>query len=391
MRPILQEDVMTAAPHLDVDPFSPRVRGLTEIDHTRAALRAAGPVVRVNAPAGGTAWIITDDAVARAALVDPRIVKDPAFAPEGWDGATAGLEPTAAEHLSLTTTDGPAHARLRAAHAPLFAARRMTAHHPTIVATARELLTGLAGAPQPVDLVAEFTTRYPLTVVCDLLGVPRERVDEGAEACRTMMTSYPADFDAVLGAFARLAGAALAAGRPGLAAELRDRFPDGTDEAELHYLLFGLIFAGQLTTDAALGSLLARELVGELDPAGEPDVAVRETLRAHPPVTVTLWRFTTCELELAGAVLPARAPVLVDIAGIGTAAGRSGPQDLVFGAGHHYCLGAQLAQLELRAALEVLRSDFPAARLAVPPGELRRLDGGVTGNRIVALPVSLTG
>jgi hypothetical protein len=41
---------------------------------------------------------------------------------------------------------------------------------------------------------------------------------------------------------------------------------------------------------------------------------------------------------------------------------------------------------------EVLRANYPAARLAVPSQQLRRTDfGGTLGNRIVALPVSLTG
>ena len=70
-------------------------------------------------------WIVTDEAVARAVLVDPRIAKDPAWAPTAWDPQVAGLEPPAAAQPSLTTFDGPAHAALRQAHAPLFTARRL--------------------------------------------------------------------------------------------------------------------------------------------------------------------------------------------------------------------------------------------------------------------------
>ena len=82
-------------------------RGIDEPDPVRAALRAAGPVVRVGAPAGGSAWIVTDEAVARAALVDPRITKDPAWAPTAWDPQVAGLEPPAAAQPSLTTVRRP--------------------------------------------------------------------------------------------------------------------------------------------------------------------------------------------------------------------------------------------------------------------------------------------
>jgi cytochrome P450 len=206
-----------------------------------------------------------------------------------------------------------------------------------------------------------------------------------------VLADYPADFDVAMGQFAQLAAAALAPGQQGLAAELRDRLPDDPD-SELHYHLFGLIFAGQLTTDAALGYLLVRLLDGGPGAEADADEVVRETLRRHPSAPFSLWRFTTAEIELAGTVLPARAPVLVDIAGINNAPDRPDRSDLAFGAGHHYCLGAQLAQLELRAVAEVLRADHPTARLAVPSQQLRRTDfGGTLGNRIVALPVSLTG
>ena len=82
--------------------------------------------------------------------------------------------------------------------------------------------------------------------------------------------------------------------------------------------------------------------------------------------------------------------MLIDILGIGTSAGRRSGQDLSFGAGPHYCTGAQLAVLELRAVGEVIRADFPDARLAVPRGELRVVcPGGLGGSRLAALPVVL--
>ena len=260
---------MTLAPRILVDAFGGGRHDLDDPDPVRPALRAAGPIVRVDAPAGGSAWIITDDELARAVLVDPRIVKDPACAPEGWDPRSAGLEPTAAQQLSLTTADGEAHARLRHAHAPLFGARRMQAQYPQLLATARELLTALAAGPQPVDLVADFTSRFPLIVICDLLGVPRERIDQAADACRRVLDDYPAGFGVAMGQFAELAAAALGSGRPGLATELRDRFPEGVAAGELHYHLIGMIFAAQLTTDAALGFLLARVLGREPGTTGD--------------------------------------------------------------------------------------------------------------------------
>jgi len=364
------------APPAPVNPFAAAVRLIGE-PGTAAALRAAGRIVRAEAPAGGPVWIVTEETLARRALTDERLVKDPAFAPPSWDRWAAGLEPTAAEQPSLTTLDGPAHTALRKAHAPLLTFRRVQGYADRISAIARELLTAVADGP--VDLMTDFTTRFPLTVICELLGVPADRVDHAVAACARMSAYGPAEFTAAMAAFADLAAAALKEGG-GMAVELRDRMPEGIGAQQLHYLLFGLIFASQITTDAALGFLVARAL-------GDPsDDLVREVLRRHPPAPFTLWRFTRTEVELGGVRLPERVPVLVDIAGINTAQG-----DLTFGAGPHYCIGAQLAQLELRAVADVLTADFPDARLAVPYAELRRVDRGMQGSRLVELPVVLGG
>jgi cytochrome P450 len=299
----------------------------------------------------------------------------------------AGLEPPAAVQPSLTTLDGPAHAALRQAHAPLFTARRLRAHLGRMTELARELLTAVAGEDQ-VDLAADFTARYPVAVLLDLLGIPLDRVDDAMGACRAMFTG-PDGFGRAMATFADLAAAGLTDGRIGLAAELRDRVPAEITRDQLHYLLFGLIFPGQITTDPALGFVLADVLDGGRA-AADLDDLVRETLRHHPPAPLTLWRFTTEEVEIAGVHLPPRAPVLVDILGIGTDPQRPAGPDLTFGAGPHYCLGAQLAALELQAVGAVVRSEFPDARLAVPRSALRQVGfGGIGGSRLVALPVVL--
>jgi cytochrome P450 len=265
-------------------------------------------------------------------------------------------------------------------------ARRVHAHADRITAIARKLLADLAAHEPPVDLTADFTTRFPLTVICDLIGVPIDRVDAAAAACRQVLTDVPEVFAAAMSTFDELIAEALQPGATGLAAELRDRMPAEITESQLRYLLFGLVFAGQITTEAALGFLLARVLAG--DPA-EPDALVQEVLRAHPPAPFTLWRFTAEQIELAGVKLPARTPVLVDIQGINTAPNRTNGPDLTFGAGAHYCIGAQLAQLELRTAVQVIRTDYPDAHLAVPYDQLQCTSLGINGRRVIALPVRL--
>ena len=156
----------------------------------------------------------------------------------------------------------------------------MAEHADRITEIARELLADIADADAPVDLAADFTTRYPLAVVCDVLGVPADRVDQAATACRRMFSDDPREVGMAMAAFGELGAAALAGGRDGLAAQLRTRVPEDITDDQLHYLLFGLIFAGQITTDAALGFLLARLLDGELEPDADQaaiDAFVRES------------------------------------------------------------------------------------------------------------------
>lgn len=371
---------MTDAPTVTC-PFSTRARAIDAPDPHRAEMRAAGPLVRAEAPAGGPVWIVTDPDLARAVLTDTRFAKDTALAPPHWDHRVAGLEPTAAEQLSVTTLDGEAHGRLRRAFAPLFAAARVRAAYPRLRAIAERLLARLG--PGEVDLLEDFTTRYPLAVLCDLLGIPDEHVDGAMRACRLMHTDYPDHVGQAMAAFADLATAALDGGGP--ATELADRMPPGSTRRDLHYQVFTLLFAGQLTTDLTIGFLVARLLGDPAAPAD--DELVRDTLRHHPAAPFTLWRFTSTELDLAGTRLPARSPVLVDIKGVNESGDGA---DLTFGAGPHYCIGAQLARLELRAVAETFRTHYPAARLTTPFDDLRHSGpGGIMGSRLHSLPVVL--
>lgn len=347
--------------------------------------RDAEPLVRVQSPDGTPVWIVTRDELARQVVADPRISKDTAFAPASWQSSgELGLEPTAAEKPSLTTLEGEAHLRLRRAHAPLFTGRRIRAQAGQVTALARSMLAEVATGNEPVDLAADFTSRFPLTVICDLLGVPRELQPAAHAACKTLLSGSQDGVTVGIAALDEIVAEALGAGQENLSTELRSRMPSDVTPDQVPYLLTGLIIAGQVTTEASLGFMIAYLLDGHLGQDADVDRFVQDVLRRHPPAPYSLWRFTTAEVEIAGAVLPPRTPILIDIEGINQG---DAEQAMTFGAGAHYCIGAQLATLELRAVAQVMRSDFPQAQLAMPFDDLPLLYLATTGRNLMSLPV----
>ncbi|MEV4738875.1 cytochrome P450 [Streptomyces sp. NPDC049555] len=411
------------APRVAADPFTCPMMPMREKPPVHEDLRAAGPVVAARAPAGGTAWVVTDDELAREVLADPRFVKDPGLAPQSWHGVDDGLDLPVPQlrPYTLIAVDGEEHRRLRRIHAPAFNPRRLAARAARIETIARALFTALAEesarSGRPAELVGGFAFHFPLLVVCDLLGVPVTDPATAREAIGALKTVAlgTADEQEALTADSSalenlLLDAVRAARRDGaedtMTRVLYERsvaeFGSVTDEQLVH-MVTGLIFAGHDTTGSFLGFLLAEVLAGHLPAdAGDEEVAafVDETLRHHPPVPYTLWRFAATDVTLGGLELPRGAPVLVDIEGINTDARlhpdphaldpqRPSRRRMTFGDGPHYCIGEQLALLESRTMIGVLRRDFPAARLAVPFDELRWHREGSQTARLTELPAWL--
>jgi cytochrome P450 PksS len=127
--------------------------------------------------------------------------------------------------------------------------------------------------------------------------------------------------------------------------------------------------------------------------------AVEEFLRFYSPVEVATERYAREPIEVAGVTIPKDALVCPVLASANRDqnhferpdeldVGRDPNRHLAFGDGIHFCLGAPLARLEGRIALEKLLSRWPNLLLALSPDELR-WKRGLNLRGLESLPVAL--
>ncbi|WP_234344146.1 cytochrome P450 [Streptomyces sp. NRRL F-5123] len=348
-----------------------------------------GPVLDV----GGGLYLVTGyDAVNRA-------LRNPAF---GVTGAQASPEDRDAHDAigllarSVLENDPPEHTRMRALMNSVFTPRRIAAYEPMVAEVVGELLDSLAesGADgAPVDFMTAFASPLPLTVICEMLGVPAadrhlfrtlaadltialEFVADPAmllpaDAAAVRLAGYFGDLVAERRAHPResedLVGALLAA---------RDAGDGRLSEGELLANLTLLLVAGFETTTDLLGNGL-RLLFDHPEAAaglraGRIEVGpfVEEVLRYESPVQLTSRIVHADGQELAGVPLPrgAQLVLLVGAANRDPARypdperfdpTRTASRPLSFGAGAHVCIGNGLARLEAAVAFPLLLARFP--------------------------------
>jgi pulcherriminic acid synthase len=255
-----------------------------------------------------------------------------------------------------------------------------------------------------VDLVSQFSRRFPVSVIAAMLGLPaadRPQFIEWYSRIMDFVTNYAGDEGVnERGVRARseltdylLPLIAERRRSPGddLISAIVTSEVDGyrmTDDEVRGYASL-LLTAGGDTTDKALSSLVRNLLQhGEWgrvrDDRGLVTPAIAETMRFSPPNQMTT-RLTEEDVELAGVVIPAESTVFL----VGASANRdatryarpdeyhlgrsdltsgrafSGAADhLAFGTGRHFCIGAMLARSEMEIALGQLLDTFPLLRLA---------------------------
>ncbi|MFF7755908.1 cytochrome P450 [Streptomyces sp. NPDC007971] len=357
-----------------------------------AELREAGPVVQ---QADGSYLIGTYHEIA-ALLHDPRMSADP---------RTRGEVAHKPPFLRL---DDPERHRLRTLamrpFGPPRSPRRVDSMRGEIDRITEELLEPFEAGRQ-IDIVDDFAYPLPVTVICRLLGVPREdeplfrawsdalvaaadvrpegdsaEEDKAGDQARTEMGGYLVNLaeqrrgdpgDDMLSAFVNEPDPALRLTQEELA------------ETAVLLLIAGHETTGDLITNGSLTLLRHPEQLDRL--RREPELlprAVEELLRYEPPVHMR-GRVPHADIDVAGTEIPQHASVILALA-----SGNRDPmrfdepdrfdptrpdnQHLGFGSGIHLCYGGPLARIEAQAALGALLPHLGGASLVEDPPPYRQ-------------------
>ncbi|BBY51476.1 cytochrome P450 [Mycolicibacterium arabiense] len=316
--------------------------------------------------------------------------------PETYSSVTGGDRPyggTLLQDLSiagqvLNMMDDPKHSQLRRLVSSGLTPRMIRRVEDDLRARTRRLLDGVV-PDEPFDFLVDIAAELPMQMICILLGVPeseRHWLFHAIEPQFDLGRTASEDASARMYAYGQsLIAQKRAAPTDDMLSVVANAQSDSGDPAltELElYLFFSLLFSAgaETTRNAVAGGLLAlieHNLVGTLRHSLDSlPVAVEEMVRwtsPSPSKRRTATRSCTlggCEIEAGQKVqiwegsANRDASVFADADSFDMT--RTPNPHLGFGQGVHYCLGANLARLELRVLFEELLTRFSSARLVEP-------------------------
>jgi cytochrome P450 len=370
-------------------------------------LRLQAPVYWHSKGPGGGFWTITRYGDARRIFDDVG-----AFSSERGVALNMSAvlnEATAGFGQMMLLTDPPRHGQLRSLINRKLTPRAVASHEPRV----REIAAGIVNAVLErgqCDFATDVAALLPTAVICELMGVPRGDWDRMMAFARLSIGTQDPEYRS--NATAMETGTFVAAEtfsyfsslikersrNPGddlVSALLQGQAGDARlSEIEVLFNCFLLIMGGQTTTSNAIsgGFLAAIEnpeqmMRLESDPAVVP-LATEEFARWTSPV-IHIMRTATRDYELHGHLIRKGDRVVIwtssanrdesEFAEAGRFIVDRAPNDhIAFGHGEHYCIGANLARLEMRVMIEEVLDAMRELELAGPVERLRSsLVGGI--------------
>ncbi|MGW6876028.1 cytochrome P450 family protein [Streptomyces xanthophaeus] len=350
----------------------------------------------VELPGGVRAWAATDHPTVEKVLGHESLTKDP----QAWTDYRTGQIPRDWPLVALVDgagflhKGGEEHARQRRLVAGAFKRSPIAALDPRIKEITGQLLDELEAVPAgtPVDIKERFAYPVPISVICEVLGVPETaatslrkhfehlvRPQEEGELLAAQVAIHQA-FTELIAAKRKTPGNDLTTQL--IQASEQD---DALTEGELAQILFLLVIAGHETTvnliTNAVDALLRNpeQLAAVRSGAATWHDVVDETLRIAAPTRWLLMRYASQDVDIAGVTISEGEPVIASVYAAGHDPQRhdepavfdvSRPtrrEHFAFGYGSHYCIGAILARQEAAIALEALFGRFPDLHLAATP------------------------
>ena len=294
---------------------------------------------------------------------------------------------------SILSMEGEEHTRLRRLVAPAFTPRSADRLRPFMRDVVRHLVDGVSESGR-CDLVHDICEPYPIPIICELLGAPKEDWKRFSDWATNIFRIFNQDLVNDLSAIER-AGSELEAYVHDLIEERRaqpaddllsdmiaiEEEGDRLSTDELVMLAEAVLMAGTDTTRNQLGvpvALLAQHPEQWARLAEDPSIApraVEETMRYLGAVRGTA-RFASEDIVYRDVLFPAgdagvrhprrgqmrsrKTSTHPDELDIGA---DNSTKQLTFGSGIHHCLGAALARAELQEALPLLAQRMPNLRL----------------------------
>jgi cytochrome P450 len=375
---------------------------LTDLDSYRdgfphevfRALRREAPVYwhapTAHTPDGVGFWVISRHADVLAIQLDPRRFSSDR-APAGPPGGTM-IQDQPGSGSFLNMMDDPRHRRIRGLVSKGFTPRMIGELEPDLRRRTRAILDALPASGE-CDFVADVARQLPLQAICQLLGIPQsdrdllcDWMDRGLESEAGAVMNR--EYGSKLSQYGVRSIAERRARRGGdllsilLDAEMPEEAEPQLNDVELTFFFTLLFTAGSETTRKAIaGGMKAlvespAQLARLRAQPGLLGLAIEEIVRWTTP-SVYKRRTATCDLELHGEKIRAgdkvvfyemsanrdervfAEPFTFDVA-------RAPNPHLGFGQGVHYCIGANLARLELRVMFEELFARFARFEITGP-------------------------
>ncbi|MEO8458341.1 MAG: cytochrome P450 [Chloroflexota bacterium] len=374
---------------IDYNPFAPEIRQNPYPHYAR--LRRESPVLKLD-PMGF--WIVTRHEDVQTVLKSPQLFSSEAMA--GPQGHESGYIP------SIITMDPPVHGRYRSLVSRAFTPKMIAELEPRIREITREL-TANAGRTSEFDVIGEVALPLPVRVIAEMLGVEPARYSDfkrwsdllvGQMMRQGAAPEQIAYETAENGAFNQYFRWTIQDRRRqpknDLISALVQAEVEGEHLTEDDIFSFAglLLVAGNETTTNLLGNMVLALLsnpdqLARLieDPSLIP-AAVEETLRYDSPVQM-LFRFAREDVELSGQIVPKGSLVWPVLGSANRDETRFPNPDrfditretnghVAFGNGIHFCIGAPLARLESRIAIEEMLPHL--ATMKLPERSLEYID-----------------